>query len=180
MAKKKMAETANIKAAPVLRAQGGGDDPTPETPTVTKSYSVRDDWKDKGIVNYVAFKSVDGEVQDLTVNGEPAGGSGVPIYHIEWNVVNGPVTVYMNSIGLRRKLLYTLYQDGTYTIVDSNGVQLSDGISAMNVACFQPDGVWISLMNNGEITVEEGSATYDSEQGTVIITGNCKLTLTVA
>lgn len=74
MAKKKTAETANIKAAPVLRSSG--DDPTPVTPVITKSYSVRDDWKDKNKVNYVAFKSVDGEVQDLTVNGEPAGGGG--------------------------------------------------------------------------------------------------------
>jgi len=70
MAKKKTAETANIKAAPVLRDGNSND------PVVTKSYSVRDDWKDKDIVNYVAFKSVDGEVQDLTVNGQPAGGGG--------------------------------------------------------------------------------------------------------
>lgn len=58
------------KNAPVLR----GVDPEPNT--LTKSYTVRDDWKDKSIVNYVAFKSVDGDVQDLTVNGEPAGGGG--------------------------------------------------------------------------------------------------------
>ncbi len=67
MAKKKTTE--NTKAAPVLRA--GGQDPTK-----TKSYCVRDDWKDINKVNYVAFKSVNGEVQDLTVNGEPAGGGG--------------------------------------------------------------------------------------------------------
>lgn len=70
MAKKKTAETANIKAAPVLR------DGNSNNPVVTKSYSVRDDWKDINKVNYVAFKSVDGEVQDLTVNGQPAGGGG--------------------------------------------------------------------------------------------------------
>ena len=69
MAKKKTAETANIKAAPVLRDGA-------QNPTKTKSYCVRDDWKDISKVNYVAFKSVDGEVQDLTVNGEPAGGGG--------------------------------------------------------------------------------------------------------
>jgi len=68
---------AKKKTAPVLRAQSEDPTPeTPETPVITKSYSVRDDWKDKGVVNYVAFKSVDGEVQDLTVNGEPAGGGG--------------------------------------------------------------------------------------------------------
>lgn len=177
MAKKK---TENIKAAPVLRAGSGGGGDQPVTPTITKSYEVRDDWKDKSITNYVAFKSVDGTVQDLTVNGEPAGGGGgVPIYHIEWTVVNGPITVDMNSTGLRKRLMWSLYQDGVYTLVDSNGVNLSDGASTMDVACFQPDGVWISLMDAGNITVDEGSATYDPEQGTVIVTGNCKLTLTV-
>ena len=72
MAKKKTAETANIKAAPVLRADDGGG----QDPSKTKSYCIRDDWKDINKVNYVAFKSVDGDVQDLLVNGEPAGGGG--------------------------------------------------------------------------------------------------------
>lgn len=167
---------AKKKNAPVLRAQG--EDPTPAT--ITKSYAVRDKWLDKSKDNLVEFKSVDGEISDLTVNGEPAGGGGgVPIYHIEWTVVNGPITVDMNSTGLRKKLRWSLYQDGVYTLVDSNGVNLSDGASTMDVACFQPDGVWISLMDAGNITVDEGSATYDPEQGTVIVTGNCKLTLTV-
>lgn len=89
MAKKKMAETANIKAGPILRAQG-------EDPSKTKSYCVRDDWKDISKVNYVAFKSVNGEVQDLTVNGEPAGGGGFASVAI--NVVNSSqndVQIYM-------------------------------------------------------------------------------------
>lgn len=73
MAKKKTAEKAKIEAIPVLRVE---PTPDPEETSTTKSYAVRDDWKDKGIVNIVAFKSVDGEVQDLTVNGEPAGGGG--------------------------------------------------------------------------------------------------------
>lgn len=72
MAKKKTAEKAKIEAAPVLRAGGGGGD----DPVITKSYSMRDDWIDKGVVNTVAFKSVDGEVDTVLVNGEPAGGGG--------------------------------------------------------------------------------------------------------
>lgn len=70
---------AKKKNAPVLRAQG-------EDPTKTKSYCIRDDWKNSNIVNYVAFKSVNGEVQDLTVNGEPAGGGGFA--PVEVNVAN--------------------------------------------------------------------------------------------
>lgn len=88
MAKKKTAEKAKIEAAPVLRS--GGDDPTPETPVITKSYIMRDDWIDKGVVNTVAFKSVDGEVQDLLVNGEPAGGGGGGDFSVAHVTINDP------------------------------------------------------------------------------------------
>ena len=65
---------AKKKNAPVLRAQGGGGEQP--TTTVTKSYAVRDKWLDKAKDNLVEFKSVDGEISDLKVNGEPAGGGG--------------------------------------------------------------------------------------------------------
>lgn len=73
MAKKKTVE--NIKAAPVLRASSGGDQPTP-TPeqTGTRTYQIMDPWKDRDVVNLVDIKSVDGEITDVKVNGEPAGG----------------------------------------------------------------------------------------------------------
>lgn len=74
MAKKK---TENIKAAPVLRAQSGGDEPTP-TPeqTGTRTYQIMDPWKDRDVVNLVDVKAVDGEITEVKVNGEPAGGGG--------------------------------------------------------------------------------------------------------
>ena len=61
---------AKKKNAPVLR---DGDN---NQPTITKSYAVRDKWLDKAKDNLVEFKSVDGEISDLKVNGEPAGGGG--------------------------------------------------------------------------------------------------------
>lgn len=75
MAKKKTTE--NIKAAPVLRAQGG-DQPTltPTEQTGTRTYQIMDPWKDRDVVNLVDVKSVDGEITDVKVNGEPAGGGG--------------------------------------------------------------------------------------------------------
>ena len=66
---------AKKKNAPILRAQGGGGE-QPATKTITKSYAVRDKWLDKAKDNLVEFKSVDGEISDLKVNGEPAGGGG--------------------------------------------------------------------------------------------------------
>jgi len=67
---------AKKKNAPILRAQGGGGGGQPETKTITKSYAVRDKWLDKAKDNLVEFKSVDGEISDLLVNGQPAGGGG--------------------------------------------------------------------------------------------------------
>ena len=74
MAKKK---TENIKAAPVLRANSESDQPTP-TPeqTGTRTYQIMDPWKDRDVVNLVDVKAVDGEITEVKVNGEPAGGGG--------------------------------------------------------------------------------------------------------
>lgn len=76
MAKKK---TENIKAAPVLRVQGGGGGeqptPTPEQ-TGTRTYQIMDPWKDRDVINLVDVKAVDGEITEVKVNGEPAGGGG--------------------------------------------------------------------------------------------------------
>ena len=73
MAKKK---TENIKAAPVLRAHGDEQPtPTPEQ-TGTRTYQIMDPWKDRDVVNLVDVKAVDGEITEVKVNGEPAGGGG--------------------------------------------------------------------------------------------------------
>ena len=123
MAKKKMAETANIMAAPMLRADDGGG----QDPSKTKSYCIRDDWKDINKVNYVAFKSVDGEVQDLTVNGEPAGGGGssdgllitrtrnadeIPCLNKTWNEIKTAFTAQL-------PIMY--YKIDSYPILDAYG-----------------------------------------------------------
>lgn len=72
MAKKK---TENIKAAPVLRAESEPPTPAPEQ-TGTRTYQIMDPWKDRGVTNLVDVKAVDGEITDVKVNGEPAGGGG--------------------------------------------------------------------------------------------------------
>lgn len=84
MAKKK---TENIKAAPVLRSQGGEQPtPTPEQ-TGTRTYQIMDPWKDRGVVNLVDVKAVDGEITEVKINGEPAGGGG-GFAPVAVNVVN--------------------------------------------------------------------------------------------
>ena len=166
MAKKKTAETANIKAAPVLRAQSGGDDPTPETPVITKSYCVRDDWKDQDIVNYVAFKSVDGEVQDLTVNGEPASGGSISTASVVvTNNYRSYATVYFISVTTNGQLV-------------SGNENMINGITTTfnNVAVID-DKVIFKTQDARTMVVASGSAQMISGSK-AIITGDCALTIT--
>ena len=162
---------AKKKTAPVLRSQG--EQPTPETPIITKSYSVRDDWKDKNIVNYVAFKSVDGEVQDLTVNGEPAGGGGggdfstanVQIINNNSELgvsVQGPIllnNMIMADMTYRNVWSTTQGSSASYTVpLASNGTQ------------FFASGI---PLPGPTIT---GDCIWDADANCFIITGNCTIT----
>jgi hypothetical protein len=168
MAKKKTAETANIKAGPVLRAgDGGGQDPSK-----TKSYCIRDDWKDINKVNYVAFKSVDGEVQDLTVNGEPAGGGGGGTATVQ--IINnssprgvdvrGPIVVNnMIMADMFENHLWSINMgsSNTYTVpLASSGMQL-----------------YVGGIPDEYEPVITGDCTWDADNWCFIITGNCTITV---
>ena len=158
MAKKK---TENIKAAPVLRAQG--DESTPETPVITKSYSIRDDWKDKGVVNTVAFKSVDGEVQDLTVNGEPAGGGGGTTAEVTFvNNTNNEVEIAIPFLDQSPSGYY--FNTDFYAIPGTNNPIITPLY----------DGQTVTMIPGHTIEVS-GSAAL--EFSGVKITGNCTITI---
>lgn len=149
MAKKKTAEKVKIEATPVLRVE---PTPDPEETSITKSYAMRDDWKDEGITNYVAFKSVDGEVQDLTVNGEPAGGGGssdgllitrtinadeIPCLNKTWNEINTAYTAQL-------PIMY--YKIGSYPNLDAYGyVTRCQYVSRIET-------YYVDVLANGETT----------------------------
>lgn len=167
MARKKTAETASLKAAPVLRSQG--EDPAPETPTtITKSYCVRDDWKDNGTVNYVAFKSVDGEVQDLTVNGEPAGGGGGSIETVDVTVTNN----YRSSALVTYITART--NDGKLT---PNRTNISTGqTTVLHNMAVMGDKIVFKTDDARTLAVASGSAQLLSNHEAVIL-GTCTLTI---
>jgi len=180
MAKKKTAETANIKAAPILRAESEDPTPeTPETPVITKSYSVRDDWKDKGVVNYVAFKSVDGEVQDLTVNGEPAGGggSGKEIkVTVAGNDASGECYVITNLFNTPSDIVaLSINEEHNYGLGTQGHIEtfVSDGYADVLLL---KDGVVIDILPaTGYTYTVTGSAT-PTTQNAYKVTGNCAVT----
>lgn len=156
MAKKKTIEAENIKAAPVLRASSGGDQPTP-TPTEqtgTRTYQIMDPWKERDVVNLVDVKSADGEITDVKINGEPAGGGGdVTI-----------ITVNISNNTSQTKQLALPY-------IDENSADVGPIISLLTLSAYSGDVY--------KIPIYRGSQKFNVGTGwTLDITGDAERTST--
>mgnify|MGYP007022374285 CR=1 FL=1 len=177
MAKKK---TENIKAAPVLRADVGSDQPTP-TPeqTGTRTYQIMDPWKDRDVVNLVDVKAVDGEITEVKVNGQPAGGGG------GGDLTTAKLTFVYNKVCEMTTLLPAILKSGdTYPGSSTTGDHIEGGIefsssynpASLDVPLYKgklsaylyPNGVTISV---------SGDATWDSGTGVLTVTGDCTITI---
>jgi len=147
---------AKKKTAPVLRVENPGSRDEQSTPVITKSYSVRDDWKDKDIVNYVAFKSVDGEVQDLTVNGEPAGGGGM-----------FSTATLTSTVSCAVQVPYIVEGDGYYHIGSDAVLEPGNSLTIVLV-----NG---SCLMHTEVTVTGSAEVLDPDENIYKVTGNVTL-----
>lgn len=169
MAKKK---TENIKAAPVLKAGSGGEQPTPAPEqTGTRTYQIMDPWKDRDVINLVDVKAVDGKITEVKVNGQPAGGGGgTATVTITNNTsdkgvfVRGPVIVngmIMTDKHVNDTWTINVGSSATYTVpLASSGVQFyADGIPA-------PDEI-----------IMTGGCTWDANLICFIITSDCTITI---
>lgn len=170
MAKKK---TENIKAAPVLRADASGVQPTP-TPeqTGTRTYQIMDPWKDRDVVNLVDVKAVDGEITEVKVNGQPAGGGGgaTATVHITNNnsvkgvKVRGPIII-------NNMIKTDMYESHFWTInvgsSDTYTVPLASSGSQLYVT---------GIPNDSELIIT-GGCTWDAANQYFIITSDCNITI---
>lgn len=160
---------AKKKNAPVLReGGGGGDQPT----TITKSYAVRDKWLDKAKDNLVEFKSVDGEISNLKVNGQPAGGGGGGSATVQ--IINnssprgvdarGPIIVnnmIMTDMFEAHLWSINMGSSNTYTVpLASSGMQL-----------------YVGGIPDEYEPIITGDCTWDADNWCFIITGNCTITI---
>ena len=155
---------AKKKNAPVLR---DGDN---NQPAITKSYAVRDKWLDKAKDNLVEFKSVDGEISDLKVNGEPAGGGG------GGDFTTAEVTLILDSgssagiqgIFIDRNMLW-----GEEAMVVA-GPEDPTPSKVYTFVLYQ--GKQDAFINTGTAKSTTGNVVYD--HGKYEITGDCTITLT--
>lgn len=162
MAKKK---TENIKAAPVLRAQSGGEQPTP-TPeqTGTRTYQIMDPWKDRGVTNLVDVKAVDGEITEVKVNGEPAGGGGgdLQIAQVTFiNTGNKPYSLRLPTI--------------TEGLVEVSNVDTLPNEQLVKSVIIGPEGCFSTFDDFPTTATATGDVRYDG--GDVYITGDGTLTV---
>lgn len=159
---------AKKKNDPILMIE-----PTPEpgVQSTTKSYAVRDKWLDKAKDNLVEFKSVDGEISDLKVNGEPAGGGGGSTATVQITAntgrgvdVLGPVisnNIIMTDIHENHLWHIDLGASDTFTVpLASGGMQL-----------------FVGGIPDGTDPVITGGGTWDVDNWCFIITGNCTVTI---
>lgn len=181
MAKKKI---ENIKAAPVLRAGSGGEQPTP-TPeqTGTRTYQIMDPWKDRDVVNLVDVKAVDGEITDVKVNGEPAGGGGTSFgpfsVTLHYTVAEPEeISISWDCIGTAGQFTGVFYgaryMEGRnmYRCVNESETFTETGTSVIKVISASPS---LRLTSDNVVSVD-GSATLSGT--TVRITGDCDIYLT--
>ena len=161
---------AKKKNAPILRAQGGGGD-EPATKTVTKSYAVRDKWLDKAKDNLVEFKSVDGEISDLKVNGEPAGGGGGGASLVKVSIINNTSEeLEVQVVHLIGDTMMLPAHLGFNEYIDANSTLEIDAVTL---------GEYSKIIALGKtITAVTGEITKDSAEGLATIHGPGTVTIT--
>lgn len=170
MAKKK---TENIKAAPVLRADASGDQPAP-TPeqTGTRTYQIIDPWKDRDVVNLVDVKAVDGEITEVKVNGQPAGGGGGGTATVQiTNNTSGKGVFVRGPVIVDNLIMIDKHENDTWTI--SRGSSAGFTVpQASNGTQFYVNGI-----NDPSQVAMTGGCRWDDDDTCFIITGDCTITI---
>ena len=147
---------AKKKNAPVLR---DGDN---NQPAITKSYAVRDKWLDKAKDNLVEFKSVDGEISDLKVNGEPAGGGGG----------GGTAVVTFANEPTTFDAILPVLKNGKYMVTNGGAIDETTTFPAALTIPIPATGIW-NGDNNPTCT---GGISFDPDSYQLSVTGDGTIT----
>lgn len=168
MAKKK---TENIKAAPVLRADSGGEQPTPEQ-TGTRTYQIIDPWKDRDVVNLVDVKAVDGEITDVMVNGEPAGGGGGSTATVQIiNNTSGKGVGVRGPIIINNMIKTDMYDNHEWTINMGSSNTYTVPLASSG------EDFYVTGIPVASNVIMTGGCRWADDDHHFIITGDCTITI---
>ncbi len=162
---------AKKKNAPILR---DGDN---NQPAITKSYAVRDKWLDKAKDNLVEFKSVDGEISDLKVNGEPAGGGGGGDFSIAHVTINDP-----NEYGtlIRTPILKASNQEWSHSFPNITAISwqfyTDDDTTGWVADIVMYKGTAFMYVDDSDRTAT-GSGSIEVDEGYIKVTGDGSITI---
>ena len=162
MARKKKIE--EIKDAPIVKAII--PDPEPEVVSQTKSYMINDKWPNFSKENHISAKITDGNIDEVLINGEPAGGGGATATVV---VTNNSAERFISLAVPFANEYFNGYASGGIKAIDSANpetinVLLNDGGAFL----YFPEGVG-TLVLTGDIAEDDGDV-FVTGDGTITIT----------
>ena len=131
-----------------------------------KNYGIHDQWTNLDTLNSVDIKSVDGVIESVKINGEEAGGGSSDFSTAEMTIAGNE-----SSIGLTCAFIYEDSGEAALT-VSSGGMSIGEYVVPLY------KGTAMAHLDFREIgnVVVTGNATIN-EDGLIIITGDCTITL---
>lgn len=131
-----------------------------------RNYGIHDKWTNINKVNNVEIQSVDGVIENILVNGEPAGGGG-----------GGDFTVANVTITQIGEHYADLSGCCCYTEDDENFSAAFLDYEVVNKVILYKGSAMVNVNNRqGTITVS-GNAVYNESSETIMVTGDCTITI---
>ena len=130
---------------------------------MNKLYSVHDHWTDIAKKNDVDIESIDGVITGIKVNGEDYGGGSSDF---------STAQVTLSAKGLTYVPIVSIYNNELHQKVPTF-------IESFEAVLYKGSQVCDASEIRGTITVS-GDAVYDSDDQSIIITGDCTITISYA
>lgn len=129
---------------------------------MNKSYGIHDKWTDLDRVNNIEIKSNDGVIEEITVNGEPAGGG---------DITTATVTIINNLSRTFECCTPYMYVDFSAGFLRVN----SDKSKTVQVLLYEDGANFTPLTTPLPTITTTGAITEES--GYYTITGDCTITV---
>lgn len=148
---------------------------------MNKSYGIHDKWTDLNKVNNIRVDSVNGVVENITVNGEPAGGGGFSTAKV--TVVGKARTTFFGSDNGNYSPIYALLEYDNHFYRGINFGENPVGDTTYNVYMIETSeelpAFEFDTLDESKSVTASGNCTiqkYDTDY-IVLFTGDCTITI---